>query len=142
MAEGFKDRLDRMRKAREAKASDTFADLEKRIDEIKAGANEVTTMANSTWRTMAPKVLKTLSESSLTVAYDPATYAEIIALVNVNTLITITFPDSSTLAFYGWLDEFAPGEIVEGEQPEADITIQPSNRHSSTRAETAPVYAA
>ena len=43
MAEGFKDRLDRMRKAREAKASDTFADLEKRIDEIKAGGVKKTT---------------------------------------------------------------------------------------------------
>lgn len=105
------------------------------------GEIDTTTMHNTAWRTKAPKSLKTLSEAACTVAYDPATYPEIVALVNVNNLITITFADTSTLAFYGWLNTFTPGELVEGEQPTADIGIICSNVNGSN-VETAPVYTA
>jgi len=105
------------------------------------GENDTSTMRNTTWRTRSPKGLITLSESSITVAYDPAVYDEIIAMVNVNQQITITFPDNSTLVFWGWIDEFTPGANTEGEQPTADITIIPSNQNDSG-VETAPVYSA
>lgn len=105
------------------------------------GENDTTTMRNTTWRTKKPKELITLVESSLTVSYDPAVYDEIIAMVNVNQEITITFPDSSTLVFWGWIDEFTPNSIVEGEQPTAELTIIPSNQNGSN-VETAPVYSA
>lgn len=103
------------------------------------GEVDTTTMLNSTWRTRAPKALKTLSNASATVAYDPAVYPQIIALLNVNNLITITFPDGDTLAFWGWLNSFKPGELKEGEQPTAEIEIIPSNQNASG-AETAPVH--
>jgi len=103
------------------------------------GENDTSTMRNTTWRTRAPKSLITLSESSLSVAYDPAVFDEIVAMLNVNQLVTITFPDSSTLAFWGWIDEFTPGANVEGEQPTADVTIIPSNQNASG-TEVAPVY--
>jgi hypothetical protein len=105
------------------------------------GENDVSTMRNITWRTKAPKGLISLSESSTTVVYDPAVLDEIVAMENVNQEITITFPDSSTWVFWGWIDEFTPGANVEGEQPTADITIIPSNMNDSD-VETAPVYAA
>lgn len=92
------------------------------------GEIDTTTMLNTTWRTRNPKALITLSNASMTVAYDPAVFPEIVALVNVNTLITVTFPDGDTLAFWGWLNTFVPGENTEGEQPTADIEIIPSNR--------------
>ena len=62
------------------------------------------------------------------------------AMVNSNQLITITFPGAETLAFWGWIDEFTPNAHVEGEQPTAELTIQPSNQNSSG-VETAPVLA-
>lgn len=105
------------------------------------GANDTTTMRNTAWRTRAPKQLKTLSECSFTAAYDPAVYDDIISMLNNNQLITITFPDDSTLAFWGWLDKFTPGRIVEGEQPTAEITIVPSNQNDSG-TEVAPDYTA
>lgn len=105
------------------------------------GEVDTSTMLNTVWRTRNPKQLKTLSESSFVAAYDPAVYTEIVALVNINNLITITFPDGATLAFWGWLDEFSPGELVEGEQPTAEITIIPSNQNASGD-ETAPVFTA
>lgn len=103
------------------------------------GPNDTTTMRNTAWRTMAPKKLKTLTPVTLSAAYDPAVYDEVLAMVNVNQLITITFADGSTLAFWGWLDAFTPGAIVEGEQPVAEVSIQPSNQNGSL-VETAPVF--
>ena len=107
------------------------------------GENDTTTMLNTAWRTKAPKKLKSLDESSFTAAYDPAVYDEIVGAngVNNNQLITITFADGSTLAFWGWIDNFAPNEIVEGEQPTAEVTIICSNQNASG-TETAPVYTA
>ena len=105
------------------------------------GANDTSTLRNSIWRTNSPKGLKSLSESSFNCAYDPACYDEIIALLNENQEITITFPDDSTLVFWGWIDSFIPGPMTEGAQATADCSIIPSNQNNSG-VETAPVYAA
>ena len=86
-----------------------------------------TTMHNSAWRTFRPRSLKTLNECTLTAAYDPDVYDEIIAIINAETTITVTFPDGSTLAFFGYLRFFEPSEHTEGEQPECTITIEPTN---------------
>lgn len=89
---------------------------------------DTTTMHNSTWRTMAPRALRTMEAASASAAYDPAVYDQIVAIVNVETVITITFPDGSTLAFWGYLKTFTPGELVEGTQPECTLSIQPTNQ--------------
>ena len=104
------------------------------------GANDTTTMRNLVWRTKAPKKLKTLTDASATVAYDPAFYDEAVALINVNNLVTITFPDDSTVAFWGWLNNFTPGEAQDGEQPTAEVSVMASNTNEVTQEETAPVY--
>lgn len=103
------------------------------------GPIDTTTMRNNEWRTNLPKQLKSLTESSITAAYDPAVYDSIVQMVNVNQLITITFPDGDTLQFWGWLDKFTPSGNQEGNQPTATVTIQCSNMNSS-KVETAPVY--
>ncbi len=103
------------------------------------GENDTTTMRNTTWRTKAPKSLKTLLPGSFVGAYDPAVLDEIVAMANVNQSIVLTFPDDSTWTFWGWIDEFVPNTIVEGEQPTANVTIIPSNQNASG-VETAPVY--
>ncbi len=105
------------------------------------GEIDTTTMHNSIWRTRAPKSLKTLTNSTLTIAYDPALYDALVSLINVNVEMVITFPDSSTLTFWGWIDEWSPGECVEGAQATADITIICSNENDAN-VETAPVYSA
>lgn len=103
------------------------------------GETDTTTMLNTTYRTRNPKALVTMTNAKMTVSYDPEIYSEILSLINVNNLITITFPDGSTLAFWGWLNSFTPGECAEGEQPTAEIEIIPSNQNASG-VETAPVH--
>lgn len=102
------------------------------------GAIDTTTMINSVYRTMAPKALITLTPVTMTAAYNPAVYTQIIDLINVVNLITCTFPDSSTVAFWGWLNKFNPGAHVEGTQPTAEIEIIPGNQSAATGLETAP----
>jgi len=101
------------------------------------GAIDTSTMRNTTYRTSVPKSLIGGSPSSFTGAYDPDLLTEILSALNVNQEIVITYPDDSTLTFWGWIDEFTPNALVEGEQPTASITIIPSNWDGS--AEIAPV---
>ena len=105
------------------------------------GETPTSTMLNTTWRTRSPKKLITLTPCSFVAAYDPAVYDEIIANLNVNQEIVLTFADSSTLTFWGWLDVFTPNDVAEGAQPTANCTIIPSNQNAEG-AEIAPVYAA
>lgn len=90
-------------------------------------AIETTTMHNVDWRSMAPRALKTLTDSDLTVAYDPAVYDQIVLQINVNQLITVHFPDGSELDFWGFLRVFEPQDNEEGSQPEATINLTPTN---------------
>lgn len=105
------------------------------------GVIDITSMRNTTYRTFAEKSLVTVTEGSFTALYNPAVYDEILAMINVNQLITITEPDLSTVAFWGVLTSFIPGAHVEGTAPLATVTIAPTNRNGSD-VETAPVYAA
>lgn len=103
-------------------------------------AIETSTMHNVTWRTMAARSLKTLTDSSLAVAYDPQVYDQIVALINVEGWLTCLFPNGDTLDFCGFLKAFTPGENSEGEMPEAEVTIVCTNKDAATGAETAPVF--
>ena len=97
-------------------------------------------MSNSTWRTAYPKSLKTLLPLSMVIAYDTELYDGMIAMCNDNQLIQITFPDESELEFWGYVDEFVPNAQVEGEQPTASVTIQPTCFSEDTAAEIDPDY--
>jgi len=107
------------------------------------GEINVTTHRNGTWRTKSPKILKEFGECSFSAVYDPAQVGSHLINVGVNLLITLTFADTTTLAFYGYVDSFSPGEITEGELPTADVTIVVTNQSGTAAApgsETAPVY--
>jgi hypothetical protein len=104
-------------------------------------AIDQTTMHATAWRVQRARQLKTLTEGSSTVGYDPGVLTAIIALVNVETTITYTFPDGSTWAFYGYLRTFTPNEMSEGAVPEATITIQPTNFDLVNKTEEGPAIA-
>ena len=100
------------------------------------GAIDTTTMRNSVYRTAQPKSLIGMTPCSFVGAYDPDLYTEVLTAINVNQEMVLTFPDDSTLTFWGWLDEFQPNALVEGEMPTANVTVIPSNWDGS--AEKAP----
>ena len=119
-----------------------FKEVENQPPGLEAGgANNLTTMRNTRWRTMAPKKLITMAESSLKVQYDPSVLSQIVGMLGLNQQITTTFPDGSTWVWFGWIDSFKPDGNKEGEPPTASVTIIPSNVNGSG-AETGPVYTA
>src|SRR5262245_26376841 len=93
---------------------------------------DTTTMHNIQWRSMAPRQLVSMTPFTMTAAYDPALYTTLLGLLNVNTTVTVLFPDGSTLAFFGFLRSFEPGELAEGAQPTATINVVPSNQDPTT----------
>lgn len=101
---------------------------------------QTTTFHNTIWRTMAARQLKTLTPMTWKVAYSPASYDTLVAQTNVEQAITIHFPDDSTLDFYGFLQKLDPQTVKEGEQPEANMTLCPTNTDPVTREEVAPNY--
>lgn len=105
------------------------------------GENDTTTMRNTTWRTRQPKKLKTLEKMSCMAAYDTSWYTTIVAEINVNQVISVTFADGSSLTFFGWLNKFTPNTVKEGEQPTAEIEIIASNQDDAG-TEQPPIYVA
>ena len=97
-----------------------------------------TTMSNNLWRTMAARSLQTLTTSTSKAAYDPVLYTEILAVLNKPTTITQSFGDGSTLAYYGYIQKMEFAELVEGTQPECDVTIVPTNFDPVNHVEAGP----
>ena len=104
--------------------------------------NDTTTMENDKYRTKSPRALQTMTDMTYTCAWDPIVYSTIDDYINISQTITITFPDRSTVCFYGIVRSFMPGELVEGTQPEATVTITPTNQDPTTCEEEGPVYTA
>ncbi len=98
-------------------------------------AIDITTMHNTTLRTFAPRSLQTMTEMQLTCAYDPRVMPQLLALINVETTVTVHYPNGDRLSFFGFLKNVDPSENTEGEQPEMTATIVPTNTDPSTGAE-------
>jgi hypothetical protein len=99
-----------------------------------------TTMRNVKWRTSASRRLRTLTPMTLTAAYDPSALSELVDLINApDELITVEYPDGSTYAFWGYIQNFSPEGLSEGNRPQASVTIVPTNLNGSG-VETDPVF--
>lgn len=104
--------------------------------------NNLTTHSNTAYKTFGAKILKQLGTLTSTVNYDPDVYTEIVSALGVNQLITVTFPDATTLAFFGYMSSFSPGDMAaeSDDDPTATVVVQPTML-DLTGAETAPVVA-
>jgi hypothetical protein len=100
---------------------------------------DTTTHHNVAYNTKAPRSLVDLTEFQVTAAYDPCVYDDLLAIVNIEKTITITFPDTSTLAFFGYLRAVEFAGLVNGTQPELTLTVVPTNVDPSDCTEAGPV---
>lgn len=93
------------------------------------GEIKIGTMHAKRFRMKASKKLITHQPTTLTCFYDPAVLSVLTASIlnggqlGFETTITLTFPDSSTWAFYGYLNKFEPGDHKEGVAPTATCEI-------------------
>jgi len=105
-------------------------------------AIDITTMHNSNVITKDAQALYEWTDSTSVVAYDRAVYTQIVAVVNVNSTITWTFPDGGTVAAYGFLKSFIPSDMSRDSQPEATVTFVVTNVDPSDGTEQLPAVTA
>jgi len=103
-------------------------------------AIKTSTMHNKVVHTKAARKLIDWENQTFTFAYDPDAMPTIRAQVNVEQSITHTWPDHSSLVYYGWLMKVEFGELKEGEQPEGTATICVSNWDPVNYQEVEPVF--
>lgn len=101
------------------------------------GPVDTTTMRNVLYRTMNAKHLITMTPMTFVAAYNSGVLDDVVNQLGKNQQITVTFPDGRPWTFWGFLDKFQPNALKEGEQPTAQVTIQPTNQNASG-TETAP----
>lgn len=106
-----------------------------------AGGDPVDTSThhNVAYRTKSPRSLVELTSFQVVAAYDPCVYDDLLAIVNIEKTITTTFPDASTLAFFGYLQTVEFSALKDGEQPQLTLTIMPTNVDPSDCLEAGPV---
>ena len=95
------------------------------------GAIETKHMQSTRIRTKKPKSLYDITDAEIKAAYDPAVLDTIVAQLQELQELTLTFADGSTWTFWGWLEEFVPGDCEEGAQPEATIKVMASGEDDS-----------
>lgn len=108
---------------------------------------DVTTMYNHYVKTFAAQALYEASDAEMTVAYDPGVLDSLSGAgsgaINSNQTITIHFPDTSTWDTFGYIQNFSPSAMTNGEQPEATVSMVFTNlNNASPPAEYEPNYTA
>ena len=100
---------------------------------------DLTTMHNIVYRTSGPRALVTMTDITMTGLYDPIMYTEILARVNQEDTITVTFADGTQVSFFGFVQSFTPQDHAEGTPPEAQILIHPTNWDYENDVEAGPL---
>ena len=115
---------------------------------IMGGANDVSCMSNTKYRTKAAKRLIDLGDVTAVGFYNGSLYTSFVDTLGTNQQITITVPpignattSSGTLSFFGFLDSFTPSAHEEGSAPEATVVIVVTNRDLNGD-ESDPVFTA
>lgn len=104
---------------------------------------DTTTMHSVEWREKAPRTLKDLTPFTVKFAYDPVIWnsssTSTRGAINREDTITITYPDLSTLAFFGYLQKVEFEPLVEGTMPAGTATIVPTNWDYTNKTQAGPV---
>lgn len=101
-------------------------------------AIDTTNMHNVRYVSKAPQPLIDMTDISGTASYDPAVLSQIEAVMGIKTTITITFPDGSTWAAYGFLKAFTPQENSRNNQPMANYTAVITNYDPTNHLQVGP----
>jgi hypothetical protein len=96
-------------------------------------------MHNVAWRLQRARRLKTLMPISFKFGYNPNFYDDLIAQVNAETSVTVTFPQHMAVAAYGWLQKAEFDDLEEGKPATGTGTVVFSNWDPVNNVEAGPV---
>lgn len=104
------------------------------------GPNDTTNMRNIKRRTKAPKKLISMTEMTFTAMYNSEVFdpTEVEARLNIIQVCRITNADGSQTGFWGYLDKFAPGPVIEGTTPTATLTVICTNQRHVPAGDASP----
>ncbi len=102
---------------------------------------DVSTMHNIKWITLFPRGLRRQTDTMISAAVDPDAFPVLDSLINIPDTITVLYPDSSTEAWFGWLQKYEATEWEIGGFPLLNVTVIPSNC-DPTLTEYGPTYTA
>lgn len=97
-------------------------------------------MHNGTYMTQRPKSLKNKTPLTMRCAYTGTTMANLEGLINRETTWSQYFPSGNWVAFYGYLRSAIPQDHQEGNPPEVQVIIQPTNWDPANNVEAGPAY--
>lgn len=101
---------------------------------------DITSMHNDTVLTKAAPSLYDVGASKVNAAWDPRLYSSILDLINRDDgTVTWIFPDGTTYAAWGYLQDFVPKNMRNGEEPEAELTVVVTNWDPTNWTEAIPV---
>lgn len=95
------------------------------------GPIDEATLRSSLYRAKSPKSLITTTDLVMTGAYNANVYSTFVSLLRFIQVITLTFPNAQAMTFDGWCDKFDPQEHVDGESPNATLTVCASNQKNA-----------
>lgn len=101
-------------------------------------AIDITDSFNTTWETSAARTLKKLGDVEVEGFWEPGSYAEVLALVNVEDEITLIYPDGSTESHFAFVRMFEREEVARGEPLTGTLTITPTSWDHVNRVEAGP----
>lgn len=93
------------------------------------GEIDTTVMNNTKFRTSAPKSLIKVGAISAQCQWDPFVYQQLLLQLGIRQTITVRFPDSSTIAFSGFVNKFTPASMKEGDFPLAELEMMVTSRN-------------
>lgn len=116
---------------------------EKEVKGVGYDGNEeidTTTMFNNLVRTYAPRKLIKGTAAQVKASYDTDVLPTLLGQINTEQSFTETYPNGSTLCWYGFLKSAEREAHKEGEQPTFNLTVVPTFADPSTGAEVLPVF--
>lgn len=96
---------------------------------------------NVSYRTFDVKALKTLTNVTGKAFCDPDVVVTLLAQVNINQSMTVSWPTGDKITFWGALIKAEFNEHEEGKPPELTYEIGITNWDPVNKVEAAPVYA-
>lgn len=103
-------------------------------------ALDQTTQWNEVFKTKSFQALIDMTDGQVTAGYDPAVRGQLIAMINKEQTVTITYTDGSKEYFYGGIRQVSFDPLENGTVPMLTATFTPTNADPTSGDEEAPAY--